>query len=148
MPCPLAKALILPSCSIAALSNRTTSLSSNTSIRLPRFPWVSSAEKSALCVIGVFRGTTANRVFQRPQSSGCETEQTVRPVGSRGLSMRLNTGLSKTLVGTARKGRYGHRSQRHSVHADKQPGLKWHHDVQYRQLGDIAGNRPHATRWG
>jgi hypothetical protein len=54
----------------------------------------------------------------------------------------------ETLVGTARKGRYGHRSQRHSVHADKQPGLKWHHDVQYRQLGDIAGNRPHATRWG
>src|SRR5215469_3871917 len=44
--------------------NRTMSLSSNTSIRLPRFPWVSNAEKSALSVIGVFRGTTANRVFQ------------------------------------------------------------------------------------
>ena len=56
----VSKALMLPSCWIAAFSNRTISFSSNTSARLPTLPLASNAAISDLSVIGVFRGTTSH----------------------------------------------------------------------------------------
>jgi hypothetical protein len=57
MPWRLANALILPSCSIAALSKRRTSLSSNMNARLPKLRLASKSVISLLSVIGASLGT-------------------------------------------------------------------------------------------
>jgi hypothetical protein len=53
-PWRLANALILPSCSIAALNKRRTPVSSNMSARLPKLPLASNAVISFLSVIGAW----------------------------------------------------------------------------------------------
>jgi hypothetical protein len=57
-PWRLANALMLPSCSIAALSKRRTSLSSNMSALFPKLPLASNSVISLLSVIGAFVGIT------------------------------------------------------------------------------------------